>query len=64
MDSISYLSQSIALFLSHHSGRLFEGEWIRYTLASDVGIGGFGGTHDFHELLEIPEKTKVKGFKG
>ena len=59
MDSISHLRQSVTVFLSHHPGCLLEREWVRHTLAPDVGLDGFGGSHDSFKLHSIPKKTEI-----
>jgi hypothetical protein len=59
MDSISHLRQSIALFFGHHPWCFFERKWVRYTLAPDVGLGGFGGSHDSHEFSSISKETEM-----
>jgi hypothetical protein len=59
MDSISYVRQSVTVFLGHYPWCFFEGEWVRYTMASDVGFSNIGWAHDSHEFSSISEKAKI-----
>jgi hypothetical protein len=62
MASIYYLCQPITVLPHNHPGCLFEGEWIGYSLASNVGTGYFGRSYDLLELDEIPEETEISQF--
>jgi hypothetical protein len=63
MDPIPDLCKSSALLSGGHPGCLFEGEWVRYPLATYACSCDLRGIDDPLQFSEIPKKAKIDGWK-